>query len=93
MVRTQVQLTETQAQLLKQFAVQEDHSIAELIRQAIDLWLANKMKAPNLEEKRRRAQLVPSHFRSGLPDLAVNHDYYLAEAISGDPRDLKAITE
>jgi hypothetical protein len=51
------------------------------------------MKTPNLAEKRRRARLVPSHFRSGLPDLAAKHDYYLAEAISGDPRDLKVSSE
>jgi Arc/MetJ-type ribon-helix-helix transcriptional regulator len=59
MVRTQVQLTENQAQLLKKLAAQENQSVAEVIRQAIDLWLANNMKATsNLVEKRRRARLA-----------------------------------
>ncbi len=91
MIRTQVQLTETQAQLLKHFSAEEEQSIAELIRQAIDQWLANKMKTPSKIEIRRRAILPTGLFHSGLPDLAVNHDYYLAEAISGEQRDLKEI--
>ncbi len=81
MVRTQIQLTEAQVQALKQLAAQRGASMAELIRQAIEL-LIQKVQEPEIdrEEKRRRARKISGKFRSGVPDLGVNHDYYLDEA-------------
>src|SRR5215212_5046165 len=81
MVRTQIQVTEMQSQILKQLAAQRGVSLAELIRQAIEL-LIQKAQEPeiDIEAKRRRARQISGKFRSGVPDLAVNHDYYLDEA-------------
>jgi hypothetical protein len=93
MVRTQIQLTEPQAQALRELAAQQRTSIAELIRQGVELLLQSTRTTDDMREKRRWAKLVSGLFRSGLPDLGRNHDYYLAEAISHDPRDLKVIDE
>jgi len=93
MVRTQIQLSEAQAQALRSLAAQQHKSMAELIRQAVELFLQSEQKAPDMRELRKRAKLVSGQFHSGLPDLGRNHDYYLAEAISHDPRDLKVLEE
>ena len=93
MVRTQIQLTEAQAQALRILAAQQRKSLAELIRQGVELLLSSTQTSADIREKRRRAKLISGQFRSGLPDLGKNHDYYLAEAISHNPRDLKAIDE
>jgi metal-responsive CopG/Arc/MetJ family transcriptional regulator len=79
MIRTQIQLTEEQSQTLKEMAQERGVSMAELIRQSID----NFIRARNqltLEEKRRRALSIVGIASSGVTDLGVNHDDYLAEA-------------
>lgn len=80
MVRTQIQLTEEQARRLKERAAAEGMSMAELIRRSVDALLADTV-AVSEEERRRRALAVIGRFRSGLSDLAENHDRYLAEAL------------
>lgn len=80
MVRTQVQLTAEQVRALRQMAAREGVSVAELIRRSVDAWLRRSNEVP-LEERLRRAIAVAGRFRSGLPDLAVHHDKYLAEAL------------
>jgi hypothetical protein len=79
MVRTQVQLTEAQANALRALAAKRRKSIAELIRQGVDHILSTAQTEDDMREKRRRAMLVSGQFDSGLPDLGRNHDYYLAE--------------
>lgn len=77
MVRTQIQLTEEQASRLKSLAAKQGVSMAELVRRGVDL-LLNGASPDRSDERRRRATDVRG-FRSGIPDLAVNHDRYLAE--------------
>ena len=79
MIRTQIQLTEQQAEALKQAAARRGISMAELIRQSIDQLLG---KAGDLSpgDQRLRAVSVAGRFRSGRTDVAVHHDEYLAEA-------------
>jgi Arc/MetJ-type ribon-helix-helix transcriptional regulator len=79
MVRTQVQLREEQVQVLKDLAAERGASMAELIRQAVDLWIETE-GAVTREERKRRALAAVGQFRSGLGDLSENHDKYLAEA-------------
>ena len=79
MVRTQIQLTERQTQRLKALAKERGVSMAELIRESVDK-LLNSPEAIDLEERKRRAIAAAGKFHSGLPDLATNHDHYLAEA-------------
>lgn len=81
MIRTQIQLTEQQAQLLKELAGQENVSMAELIRQAVDYWLQS-VKPVSRAEQRRRALEIVGQFRSGQTDISERHDEYLVEAYS-----------
>lgn len=81
MIRTQIQLTEEQARTLKEIAHQENTSIAELTRRAIDQWLQTTRAIP-MTERRQRALAVVGRFRSGQADVSERHDDYLAEAYS-----------
>jgi plasmid stability protein len=78
MIRTQIQLTEEQSQKLKLLAAQRGTSVAELVRQSVDRYLAST-GALDPEERRRRALAAAGRFRSGLHDLSTDHDRYLAE--------------
>jgi hypothetical protein len=79
MIRTQVQLTEAQARILKELAHQERVSIAELTRRALDYWLQSMNVVPDAES-RRRALAIVGRFRSDRTDVSERHDDYLAEA-------------
>ena len=79
MVRTQIQLTERQARELKRMAAREGVSMAEVIRRAVDAKIREGVSGVPWEERVRRAMAVMGKFHSGISDLAVNHDKYLAE--------------
>lgn len=81
MVRTQIQLTEEQANALKKIALSRHLSIAELIRQAVDNILKSST-AIDMEERKKRAINAAGRFSSGKRDIAREHDKYLAEAFS-----------
>ena len=80
MVRTQVQLTEEQANLLKKIASERHISIAELVRRSVDIFIHSRPYI-DMEERRRRALAAAGCFHSGVSDLSTNHDKYLAEAL------------
>jgi len=80
MIRTQIQLTEAQFEALKKLSAAENVSMAELIRRGVDLVLASGSNADD-EDRINRALSAAGRFRSGLKDLSVNHDAYLAEAV------------
>ncbi len=83
MVRTQIQLTETQVQTLKDMAAAQNKSMAELIRQAVDLLLRSAGEIDR-EERKRRAIAAAGRFHSGLGDLSTDHDRHLSEAYRRD---------
>ena len=78
-VRTQIQLSEVQFKALKELSTSQNISMAELIRQAVDVLLRSTNEI-NHEERKRRAIAAAGRFHSGLTDLSTNHDRYLAEA-------------
>lgn len=78
MVRTQIQLTEKQAELLKKNAEARHLSVAELIRQAVDIFV-NTGSVVDIEERRKRAIAAAGKFRSGISDLSLEHDKHLSE--------------
>ena len=80
MIRTQIQLTERQHELLKRMAREENASMAELIRRAVDL-LEKRRTGRSAEEIRERAKAAIGRFHSGLSDLAEKHDEYFADSI------------
>lgn len=76
MIRTQVQLTGEQFELLKQEAEARRVSMAEIIRQALERELGIGERA----EARERMIRAIGGFRSGLHDVSERHDDYLVEA-------------
>ena len=79
MVRTQIQLTEEQAQALKELAADQHVSVAEIIRRSVDTMIRSPRGCTE-DERWRRAVAVAGRFHSGKTDIATNHDRYLAEA-------------
>ena len=80
MVRTQIQLTETQARRLKQLAAAQGRSMADLIRTTVDALLAQP-DAHDHEARRARALRAAGRFRSGVRDLSSQHDRHLADVL------------
>ncbi|HRQ42616.1 MAG TPA: ribbon-helix-helix protein, CopG family [Chloroflexota bacterium] len=78
MIRTQIQLTEKQSHILKQRAIEEGVSVAEVIRRSINVYIHAETEI-DTEERKRRALSVLGKYDSGLTDLSENHDKYLAE--------------
>lgn len=81
MVRTQIQLTEGQAQTLKRIAQSQRISMAELIRRTIDAYLATTGELPR-DRQFERALAVAGKYSSIESDVGRRHDHYLAEAYS-----------
>ncbi len=79
MVRTQIQLTEKQAEAIKKIAKSRHLSVAELIRQTVDMVIKSN-SAVDYKERRRRAIAIAGAFSSGRHDVSKEHDKYLAEA-------------
>ncbi|MHC1743071.1 MAG: CopG family transcriptional regulator [Syntrophobacteraceae bacterium] len=77
MVRTQVQLTDEQAALLKEMAHQSKESIAAIIRKALDQYLLKQ--PPNRRALYRQALATAGKHRAGVHDIATEHDRYLEE--------------
>ena len=78
MVRTQIQLTEDQALILKKMAAKQRKSMAELIRRAIDQMVDSSTQGVT-KACREKARAVSGKFRSGIHDLSTDHDRYLSE--------------
>lgn len=79
MVRTQIQLSEKQAALLRKRAAEQGLSLAEVVRRSVDLYLRTNGTVDD-EERRRRALKAAGRFSSGRGDLAERHDEYLTKA-------------
>lgn len=87
MVRTQIQLTESQVLFLKNLATQRQQSLAELIRQSVDQFIQRQQKqGDDWEIKKQRALSAIGKFKADVPDLSENHDYYFVEAVLDYPR-------
>jgi predicted DNA-binding protein len=79
MYRTEIRLTTEQLKSLKQLAVREGKSVAELIRLSVDSMLRSA-GIRDLDEQYRKAIAAVGKLQSGPQDLAKEHDRYLAEA-------------
>lgn len=79
MIRTQIQLSEEQANMVKAISAEQGISVSEVIRRAIDS-IANSSALYGSGEKRRLALEVIGRFGSGKSDISEKHDEYLAEA-------------
>lgn len=81
MVRTQIQLTEEQAAAAKELARREGRSLADVVRESLDIHLRSRGALERADLK-RRALAAPGRFRSGSRDLAIAHDGHLAETFA-----------
>lgn len=79
MIRTQVQFTEEQIALLRERARAQNRSVSDLVREAVTRFLGDPAPADR-RESAQRAEALVGKFRSGTPDLAAEHDRYLADA-------------
>jgi len=79
MVRTQILLTEQQAQELRKRAAAERRSMADLVRDSVDAMLGAGAESGR-DHAKARALAAVGRFRSGVPDLGTRHDDHLAEA-------------
>ena len=78
MIRTQIQLTKEQSRYLKHLAVNRGVSVAELIRQSIDMLIKTRTEVDE-KERIKRAINAAGRYKSGKRDVSVNHDKYLLE--------------
>jgi Ribbon-helix-helix protein, copG family len=76
MERVQLQLTRDQVAALRRRADETGRSIAALVREAVQSWIAEDQRQGRVA----RALGVVGRFDSGLGDVAENHDAYLDEA-------------
>ena len=79
MIRTQVQLTDRQLEALRHASSATGRSIADLIREGVDQYLAGRSDLSR-EERIERAIGVAGKFSSGRSDGSAQHDKHLAEA-------------
>jgi hypothetical protein len=79
MIRTQIQLTEEQQEMLRGLSAETGWSIADLIRKGIDRLGAYRPRADRREMVERAARLA-GRYSSGKPDVSAAHDKHLAEA-------------
>ena len=79
MIRTQIQLTDAQARALKALAAAEGRSMADLIRDAVDVILRAR-GVVDREEVKARSLAALGRFRSGSRDLGSKHDHHLTDA-------------
>ena len=80
MIRMQIQVTADQARGLRDRAHSKGRSISDLVRESVARLLTEGAR-PDRAELERRAREVRGRFRSGIPDLAEEHDRHLADSV------------
>ncbi len=78
-IRTQIQLTDAQARALKALAASEGRSMADLIRDGVDVILRARGTVDR-EAVKARSLAAVGRFRSKSRDLGSKHDEHLANA-------------
>lgn len=79
MIRTQVQLTEKQAEALRRIARRRGVSLAAVVRDAVEATI----QAGERDRAWQRALAAVGSVRGGRGDVAEEHDRYLADAYDG----------
>jgi len=79
LIRIQVQVTAAQADFLRALGAEKGRSLADLVREAVD-GLIQEYQGIDPETRRASALGVVGRFRSGLCDVAAEHDRYLGDA-------------
>ena len=79
MVRLLVQFTEAQVKSLRAESRRQKKPVAALVRESVEAHLTQPTTAKPALDKWQRAKLAVGGSRSGVKDLALNHDKYLGE--------------
>jgi hypothetical protein len=79
-LRMQVQLTETQVEAVRRAADSHGVSQAEVIRRALDAFLARPLPTDRTA-LRERARTAIGAFQGGPSDVSGRHDHYFAESV------------
>ena len=79
---TEIVLSDDEMKALQALADARKASISEIVKEAIKPLLHPQRKTITQEQK-ANAKAVAGKFRSGVNDLASNHNKYFAEAIEG----------
>jgi Arc/MetJ-type ribon-helix-helix transcriptional regulator len=79
MVTRNIELSEEQNRLLEEIAAEQRRSVSELIREGVAEVLRTEGR-PSREELKLRAAALSGRFRSGLSNLAAEHDRHLEES-------------
>jgi len=78
MIRTQISMTEAQAEALRKVAASRRISQAAVLRDALDLVVASEQRTRRIE----RAKGALGSFSSGFADTSAEHDAALDDAFS-----------
>jgi predicted Ser/Thr protein kinase len=78
MIRTQIQLTERQANAVKRVATERGVSMAEVLRELVD---AHLTEASGSDARARALRAIGRH-RSGRADISGEHDREVATAFA-----------
>lgn len=78
MIRTQIQLTEDQARMLRELSLSTRESVAALIRTAVDQFLLTGK--PDRSALYRQAATIVGKYETEIADMSVKHDRYIEEA-------------
>lgn len=81
MVRVPIRFSEEQVRLLRERARREARSVPDLVRDSVTRFLGETPAPADRRELSRRADALIGKFRSGVPDLASEHDRYFAESV------------
>ena len=82
MIRTQVQLTQEQIRALRLLAAQKKKSIADLVRQSVELYLSQEAQSGKASRVQQALEAI-GKFSSGSADGSSGHDRHLADAYRG----------
>jgi len=81
MERTQIQLTRAQLNALRALAGQQNRSLAELIRESVDVFVTRATAAGDRHAGLERAKSAAGRYASGSSDGSTRHDEHLAAAL------------
>lgn len=81
MVRTQIDLTDAQVARVRALAAQRGQSVAEVIRDAVELVLGSQPEVDR-DERRRRALSAIGACSLGAADVSEQHDVCFADAVA-----------
>lgn len=78
MLRTQIQIEETQMKWLKDKARKKGVSVSQLIREGVEFYRKYEENLP--VDQKKKALAAIGRYASGTSDISEKHDAYLANA-------------